>query len=80
MISLAIDNLPVRELKLYAADFDDKVISYLETNKIKTIGDFRKLTVSKVNLLPAKGKQLVHRNTVMRRVQEMDTIIAKISK
>lgn len=80
LVDLAIDSLPVRDLKLYVLDFDDKVISYLESNKIKTIGDFRKLTVDKVNLMPAKGKQLVHRNTVIRRVQEIDAIIAKISK
>lgn len=42
------------------------------------IGAFRMLTESKVRNLPAKGKQMVYKNTVMRAVKQMNTIIPKI--
>lgn len=75
---LAIDDLPIRELKKYISDFNEPVFSYLQSNQIKTVGAFRHLTESKVRSMPAKGKQMVYKNTVMRAVKQMDSIIAKI--
>ena len=48
------------------------------TNKVKTIGDFRKLTVDRVNGMKAKGKQTVYRNTVISIVRRKDKIIPLI--
>ena len=75
---LAIDDLPVRELKKYIPDFNEPVFSYLQSNQVKTVGVFRHLTESKVRNMPAKGKQMVYKNTVMRAVKQLDSIIAKI--
>ena len=75
---LAIDDLPIRELKKYIPDFNEPVFSYLQSNQVKTIGAFRHLTESKVRNMPAKGKQMVYKNTVMRAVKQLDSIIAKI--
>lgn len=75
---LAIDDLPIRELKKYIPDFNEPVFSYLQSNQVKTVGDFRHLTESKVRNMPAKGKQMVYKNTVMRAVKQLDSIIAKI--
>lgn len=78
MGELAIDDMPIRELKKYISDFNEPVMSYLTSCGIKTIGAFRMLTESKVRNLPAKGKQMVYKNTVMRAVKQMNTIIPKI--
>ena len=75
---LAIDDLPIRELKKYIPDFNEPVFSYLQSNQVKTVGAFRHLTESKVRNMPAKGKQIVYKNTVMRAVKQLDSIIAKI--
>ena len=75
---LAIDDLPIRELKKYIPDFNEPVFSYLQSNQVKTVGAFRHLTESKVRNMPAKGKQMVYKNTVMRTVKQLDSIIAKI--
>lgn len=75
---LAIDDLPIRELKKYIPDFNEPVFSYLQSNQVKTVGAFRHLTESKVRNMPAKGKQMVYKNTVMRAVKQLDSIIAKI--
>lgn len=77
-IELAIDNMPIKELKKYVSDFNEQVFAFLISNKIKTIGDFRKLNEGKVNSMSAKGKQMVCKNTVMRAVQQMDQIIPRI--
>ena len=75
---LAIDDLPIRELKKYIPDFNEPVFSYLQSNQVKTVGAFRHLTESKVRNMPAKGKQMVYKNTVMRAIKQLDSIIAKI--
>ena len=75
---LAIDDLPIRELKKYIPDFNEPVFSYLQSNQVKTVGAFRHLTESKVRNMPAKGKQMVYKNTVIRAVKQLDSIIAKI--
>lgn len=74
---LSIDDLPVRELKKYT-DMDEPVLAYLTGRGIKKIGDFRRLTESSVGSFPAKGKQVVYKNTVMRYVKQMDRIIPLI--
>ena len=79
-IDVAIDNIAIRKIKLYAPEIDDKVISYLETNKIKTIGAFRKLTEKSVDMLPAKGPNVIIRNSLKRHVKDMDNIIEKVVK
>ena len=75
---LSIDDLPVRELKKYIPDFNEPVFSYLQSNQVKTVGAFRHLTEGKVRNMSAKSKQMVYKNTVMRAVKQMDSIIAKI--
>lgn len=75
---LSVDELPIRELKKYISDFSEPVFSYLQTNQVKTVGAFRRLTENKVQNMPAKGKQMVYKNIVMRTVKQMDSIIAKI--
>lgn len=75
---LPIDDLPVRELKKYIPDFNEPVFSYLQSNQVKTVGAFRHLTEGKVRNMPAKSKQMVYKNTVMRAVKQRDSIIAKI--
>lgn len=75
---LAIDELPIRELKRYISDFNEPVFSYLQSNKVKTIGDFRNLTESKVQNMPVKGKQMVYKNIVMRVVKQKNSIIDRI--
>jgi len=77
-IELSIDDIPIRELRKYVPDFNDQVLAYLISCKIKTVGDFRKLNESKVRTFSAKGKQLVYKNTVMRVVKQIDQIIPKI--
>lgn len=75
---MLIDDLPVRELKKYISDFKEPVFTFLLSNQIKTIGDFRNLTESRVRNLSAKGKQLVYKNTIMRAVKQMDNIISQV--
>ena len=75
---LKIDEMPIRELKKYVADFNEQVFALMISNNVKTVGDFRKLNENKVNSFAAKGKQLVYKNTVLRAVKQMDQIIAKV--
>ena len=75
---LVIDDLPIRELKKYVPDFNEPIFAYLQSNQIKTVGEFRMLTESRVRSFPAKGKQMVCKNTIMRAVKQMDSIISKI--
>ena len=75
---LVIDDLPIRELKKYVPDFNEPIFAYLQSNQIKTVGEFRMLTESRVRSFPAKGKQMVYKNTIMRAVKQMDSIISKI--
>ncbi len=76
--NLKIDALSIRELKKYISDFNESVFVYLQSNHINTVGEFRHLTESKVRNMPAKGKQMVYKNTIIQAVKQMDTIIAKI--
>lgn len=75
---LEIDDLPIRELRKYIPDFNEPVMSYLKASGIKTIGAFRMLTEVKIRNLPEKGKQMIYKNTVIRAVKQMNTIIQKI--
>lgn len=77
-ISLPIDNLPIKELKKYSPLCDDKVLSFLQANKIKTIGDFRQLTESKARSFAAKGKQDIYKSILIRILKQKNEIIAKI--
>lgn len=75
---LLIDSLPLNELRKYEPTFGTNELTFLMTNKVKTIGDFRKLTVDRVNGMKAKGKQTVYRNTVISIVRRKDKIIPLI--
>lgn len=75
---LVIDALPIRELKKYVPDFNEPIFAYLQSNQIKTVGDFRMLTENRVRSFPAKGKQMVCKNTIMRTVKQKAIIIDKI--
>ena len=76
---LPIDDKSITALKKLNLNFNDGVLNYLHTNRIKTIGDFRRLTVEKVNGFQAKGKQLVYQNTIIKAIEQMDDIISTIS-
>ncbi|MCD7825823.1 MAG: PIN domain-containing protein [Clostridiaceae bacterium] len=73
-----VDSRPIRELIKYFPDFNESVINYLSSCGIKTIGSFCMLTEGKVRDLPAKGKQMIYKNNVMRAVKQMNIIIPKI--
>lgn len=75
---LSIDSLPLNELRKYVPNFGTQELSFLISNKVKTIGDFRKLTESRVSSMKAKGKQSIYRNTVASIVRRMDEIIPLI--
>ena len=75
---LTIDNLPIKELKRYSPMCDDKVLSFLQTNQIKTIGDFRLLTESRARGFAGKGKQAIYKNNLIRMVKQKNEILAKI--
>ena len=57
---------------------DDKVLSFLQANQIKTIGDFRKLTESRARGFAVKGKQDIYKNTLLRILKRKDEILSKI--
>ena len=76
--TLTIDDLPIKELKKYSTMCDDKVLSFLQANQIKTIGDFRKLTESRARGFAAKGKQDIYKNTLLRILKRKDEILSKI--
>jgi hypothetical protein len=75
---LSIDSLPLNELRKYVPNFGTQELSFLISNKVKTIGDFRKLTESRVSSMKAKGKRSIYRNTVASIVRRMDEIIPLI--
>lgn len=77
-IEMSIDDLPLRTLKKYVPDFNEQIFAYLNSCKIKTIGDFRKLNETKIGLMPAKGQQQIYKNNILRTVKQMDQIISKI--
>lgn len=75
---LTIDDLPIKELKKHSSMCDEKVLSFLQTNQIKTIGDFRQLTESRARGFAAKGKQAIAKNTLMRILKQKNEIMTKI--
>lgn len=75
---LPIDLLSIRELKKYSGDVTDPLCTYMISQQIKTIGDFRKMTSSSVDTLSAKGKQTIYKNTIKRLIENKDSIIQKI--
>ena len=78
-ISRAIDDLPIKELRKYSNLCDQKVLSFLQTNQIKTIGDFRLLTESRAGEFSAKGKQEICKNSLLRILKQKNHILAKIN-
>ena len=75
---LTIDDLPIKELRKYSSMCDEKVLSFLQANQIKTIGDFRKLSESRARGFAAKGKQEIYKNSLIRIIKLKDEIISKI--
>lgn len=75
---LTIDDLPIKELKKYSPMCDDKLLSFLQTNQIKTIGDFRLLTEPRARGFAAKGKQAIYKNNLIRILKQKIEILAKI--
>lgn len=47
-------------------------IDYLKGRKIKTIGDFRKLTLESAKSMPVKGQQFIYRNEIVRALTKMN--------
>ena len=75
-----IDALPIGDIRKYGSWLSQKEVEYLRINKIKTIGDFKKLTESRVNGMKAKGTQVIIRNTIVSAVRRKDDIICKIKE
>ena len=73
-----IDAIPVRELGKYTADLTNPVISFLNSNNIKTVGQFRQLTAEQVDFFKAKGSQVVYRNTIKHVLKRIGQIIDKL--
>lgn len=76
--TLAIDDLPIKELKKYSPGCDDRLIEYLMTNQIKTIGNFKNLSESRVRGFSTKGKHKIINNTLLGIVKQKSEIIQKI--
>ena len=76
--ALMIDDLPIKELKKHSSMCDERVLSFLQANQIKTIGDFRQLPESRAYGFTAKGKQVIAKNTFMKILKQRDEIVAKI--
>ena len=47
-------------------------IDYLKGRKIKTIGDFKKLTLESAKSMPVKGQQFIYRNEIVRALTKMN--------
>jgi hypothetical protein len=75
---LAIGELPIRELKKYSPLCDEKVLSFMQANQIKTIGDFMQLTELRAGEFAAKGKKTIYKNNLIRILKQKNEIIAKI--
>ena len=56
----------IKELKKYSPMCDDKVLSFMQINQIKTIGDFRLLTESRARGFAAKSKQTIYKNNLIK--------------
>lgn len=75
-----IDSLPIRELMKYAPELTNPVMSLLVANSIKTVGQFRSLTLQTADSLKAKGKQSIHKKAIKRAISNIDVIIEKMNQ
>lgn len=75
-----INDLPVRELMKYAPELTNPVMSLLVANSIKTVGQFRALTLQTADSLKAKGKQSIHKKAIKRAISNIDVIIEKMNQ
>ncbi len=78
--AVSIDSMPIKELMKYAADLTNPVLSFLNTNSVKTIGQFRQLTDAAVDGFKAKGTQMVYKNTIKYTLGRIDQIIEKMQE
>ena len=76
---LSVDDLHLKEIMKYAPELTNPMMSLLNTNQIKTVGQFRKLTPEMVESLKAKGTQTVYKNTIKYAVAKMDQIMEKLA-
>lgn len=73
-----IDALPISDIRKYGPWLSQQEIEFLKTNKIKTIGEFRDLTESRVNGMKAKGRNTIYRNAIANAVRHKEGIFNKI--
>lgn len=65
----SIDSLPVKVLKKYIPkEINEQVLSFIQNNGIKTIGQFRVLSPRNIEGFKAKGRQVILKNNVERAV------------
>ncbi len=58
--SPGVDDLPIRELKkVLSSELTEQVLSLMQKNGIKTVGQFRMLTPEKIDGFKAKGQQII---------------------
>ena len=76
---LPIDALPIKALAKVDRAFDEKVLSYLQKNQIKTVGDFRLLTLDQARRFPAKSKTMIIKNTLLHLLQEKEAILSRVT-
>ena len=74
----SIDERPVRDLSKYATELSNPIITYLNTNGIKTIGQFKQLTPETIDLLKAKGGQTIYKNAIKNALSRINQILDKI--
>ena len=70
--------MPISQLKKYDNDFSGLIGDYLKLNRIKTMKDFMELTEERLLSMPARGKQLVYRNTLKAMIKSKERILSEI--
>ena len=78
--SSEIDNYPIKVLREYVNGFGQQEIQYLNTNKIRTIGDFRKLTDERLRSMSTKKQQSIIKNKIAGILARKEEILANIAK
>lgn len=70
-----MDEEPLSAIRAIIPDLDSKAIEFLVSKKIRTVGQFKTLTVQTAGNLPVKGRQIVQRNAVVRAVEKFTQMV-----
>lgn len=74
------DDYDIKELKKYLQLLNDNVITFLKNNKIKTIGDLRLCTSSKIKKIKTKGQNTILKENVLKILDDIDDAIDSLDK